>query len=129
MNYSVRKPLGVVGIISPWNLPMLLMTWKVGPALAAGNTLVVKPSEYTSASTLALMKLFEEAGFYGIEIVERQSEPWRTVDGIEFRSVTVVARTRMRTSLMPSSGSGTSRSSNPGPGPAFTRARMARLRY
>ncbi|MGH8758029.1 MAG: aldehyde dehydrogenase family protein, partial [Burkholderiales bacterium] len=45
MNYTVRKPHGVVGIISPWNLPLLLLTWKVAPALACGNTVVVKPSE------------------------------------------------------------------------------------
>ena len=47
MNYAVRKPKGVIGVISPWNLPLLLMTWKVGPALACGNTVVVKPSEET----------------------------------------------------------------------------------
>ena len=44
LNYSVRKPLGVVGVISPWNLPMLLLTWKVAPALASGNAVVAKPS-------------------------------------------------------------------------------------
>jgi len=45
LNYAVRKPLGVVGIITPWNLPLLLLTWKVAPALACGNCVVVKPSE------------------------------------------------------------------------------------
>jgi len=44
LNYAVRRPKGVIGVISPWNLPLLLMTWKVGPALACGNTVVVKPS-------------------------------------------------------------------------------------
>ncbi len=54
LNYAVRKPLGVVGIITPWNLPLLLLTWKVAPALACGNTVVVKPSEETPATaTLA----------------------------------------------------------------------------
>ena len=43
-NYSIRKPKGVIAVISPWNLPLLLMTWKVGPAMACGNTVVVKPS-------------------------------------------------------------------------------------
>jgi len=62
-NYTRREPLGVCAAITPWNSPILLFGLKVAPALAAGNTLVVKPSEYTSASTLALMKLFEEAGF------------------------------------------------------------------
>lgn len=47
LNYAVRRPKGVIGVISPWNLPLLLMTWKVGPALACGNTVVVKPSEET----------------------------------------------------------------------------------
>ena len=44
INYSIRRPVGVVGIISPWNLPLLLMTWKFAPALAAGNTVVIKPA-------------------------------------------------------------------------------------
>jgi Aldehyde dehydrogenase family len=50
LNYGVRRPRGVIGIISPWNLPLLLMTWKAGPALACGNTVVVKPSEVTPFS-------------------------------------------------------------------------------
>jgi acyl-CoA reductase-like NAD-dependent aldehyde dehydrogenase len=62
-NYTRYEPLGVVGAIVPWNSPLLLMSWKLAPALAAGNTVVVKPSEYTSASTLEFMKLVEEAGF------------------------------------------------------------------
>lgn len=61
--FTRHEPLGVCVAITPWNSPILLFGLKVAPALAAGNTLVVKPSEYTSASTLALMKLFEEAGF------------------------------------------------------------------
>uniref|UniRef100_A0A653BCZ1 Aldehyde dehydrogenase domain-containing protein n=1 Tax=Ectopseudomonas oleovorans TaxID=301 RepID=A0A653BCZ1_ECTOL len=47
VNYSVRTPRGVIAVVCPWNLPLLLMTWKVGPALACGNTVVVKPSEET----------------------------------------------------------------------------------
>jgi len=62
-NYTRHEPLGVCAAITPWNSPLLLFGLKVAPALAAGNTVVVKPSEYTSASTLALMRLFEEAGF------------------------------------------------------------------
>jgi acyl-CoA reductase-like NAD-dependent aldehyde dehydrogenase len=61
--YTKREPLGVVVCITPWNSPLLLLTWKLAPALAAGNTIVVKPSEFTSASTLALAELFKEAGF------------------------------------------------------------------
>ncbi len=62
-NFTRHEPLGVVGAITPWNSPLLLAAWKLAPALAAGNTVVVKPSEFTSASTLEFVKLFEEAGF------------------------------------------------------------------
>lgn len=62
-NFTRREPLGVVAAITPWNSPLLLTTWKIAPALAAGCTVVIKPSEFTSASTLAFVKLFEEAGF------------------------------------------------------------------
>ncbi|MGA2552979.1 MAG: aldehyde dehydrogenase [Burkholderiaceae bacterium] len=62
-NFTRREPLGVVAAITPWNSPLLLLSWKVAPALAAGCTVVVKPSEFTSASTLEFVKLFEEAGF------------------------------------------------------------------
>lgn len=62
LNYAVRKPLGVVGIITPWNLPLLLLTWKVAPALACGNTVVVKPSEETPASATLLAEVMQSAG-------------------------------------------------------------------
>jgi aminomuconate-semialdehyde/2-hydroxymuconate-6-semialdehyde dehydrogenase len=62
LNYAVRKPLGVVGIITPWNLPLLLLTWKVAPALACGNCVVVKPSEETPASATLLAEVMHEAG-------------------------------------------------------------------
>jgi len=62
LNYAVRKPLGVVGIITPWNLPLLLLTWKVAPALACGNTVVVKPSEETPATATILAEIMQEAG-------------------------------------------------------------------
>ena len=62
LNYAVRKPLGVVGIITPWNLPLLLLTWKVAPALACGNTVVVKPSEETPATAALLAEVMQEAG-------------------------------------------------------------------
>ena len=63
LNYTKREPLGVVGLITAWNSPLLLLSWKLAAALAAGNTAVIKPSEFTSTSTLAFMELFEEAGF------------------------------------------------------------------
>lgn len=62
LNYAVRKPIGVVGVITPWNLPLLLLTWKVAPALACGNTVVVKPSEETPGSTTLLAEVMEQAG-------------------------------------------------------------------
>lgn len=61
--YTRREPLGVVGSITPWNSPLLLLSFKLPAALAAGCTFVVKPAEHTSASTLELARLFEEAGF------------------------------------------------------------------
>jgi len=62
LNYAVRKPLGVVGIITPWNLPLLLLTWKVAPALACGNTVVVKPSEDTPATATLLAEAMQDVG-------------------------------------------------------------------
>lgn len=62
-NYTRREPLGVVAAITPWNSPLMLLAWKIAPALAAGCTVVVKPSEFTSVTTLELGVLFEEAGF------------------------------------------------------------------
>jgi aldehyde dehydrogenase (NAD+)/phenylacetaldehyde dehydrogenase len=60
--YTRREPLGVVGAIVPWNFPMLITSWKIGPALAAGNTVVLKPSEMTSLTALRLAELALEAG-------------------------------------------------------------------
>ena len=62
-NFTRHEPLGVVAAITPWNSPLLLVAYKLAPALAAGNTVVIKPSEFTSASTLEFVNLFEEAGF------------------------------------------------------------------
>lgn len=62
LNYAVRKPAGVVAIIVPWNLPLLLLTWKVAPALACGNAVVVKPSEETPASATLLAEVMAAAG-------------------------------------------------------------------
>ncbi|MBN6191531.1 2-hydroxymuconic semialdehyde dehydrogenase [Aneurinibacillus sp. BA2021] len=62
LNYAVRKPLGVVAVIVPWNLPLLLLTWKLAPALATGNTVVIKPSEETPSSATLLGEILAEAG-------------------------------------------------------------------
>ena len=61
--YTLREPVGVVGLIVPWNFPLLLASWKLGPALACGNTLVLKPAEQTPLTTLKLGELSIEAGF------------------------------------------------------------------
>lgn len=62
INYGYRTPVGVIGVICPWNLPLLLMTWKVGPALACGNTVVVKPSEETPQTAALLGEVMNEVG-------------------------------------------------------------------
>ncbi|KUM67402.1 aldehyde dehydrogenase [Streptomyces curacoi] len=63
LNYTAREPLGVVGAITPWNSPLTLTSSKLAPALCAGNTVVIKPSEYTSATVLKLAELALDAGF------------------------------------------------------------------
>jgi acyl-CoA reductase-like NAD-dependent aldehyde dehydrogenase len=62
-NYTLREPVGVCGQIIPWNFPLLMAAWKLAPALAAGNTVVLKPAEQTPVTALELGKLFQEAGF------------------------------------------------------------------
>ncbi|MGF6750814.1 2-hydroxymuconic semialdehyde dehydrogenase [Paraburkholderia sp. MM5482-R1] len=62
LNYGVRTPRGVIAVVCPWNLPLLLMTWKVAPALACGNTVVVKPSEETPATATLLGEVMNEVG-------------------------------------------------------------------
>lgn len=62
LNYTLRRPLGVVGVISPWNLPLLLFSWKVAPALACGNVVIAKPSEETPGTATLLAEVMAEAG-------------------------------------------------------------------
>jgi len=62
INYTVRKPVGVCALITPWNLPLYLLTWKVAPALAMGNTIVAKPSELTPRTATFLAEVLAEAG-------------------------------------------------------------------
>jgi aminomuconate-semialdehyde/2-hydroxymuconate-6-semialdehyde dehydrogenase len=62
LNYSVHKPVGVVAVIAPWNLPFLLLTWKVAPALACGNAVVAKPSEETPSTAALLAEVMQEVG-------------------------------------------------------------------
>lgn len=62
INYTLRQPIGIVGCISPWNLPLYLFTWKIAPALAAGNCVIAKPSEITPVTSFLLGKICKEAG-------------------------------------------------------------------
>jgi aminomuconate-semialdehyde/2-hydroxymuconate-6-semialdehyde dehydrogenase len=62
INYAVRRPVGVVGLINPWNLPLLLLTWKLAPCLAAGNTAVMKPAEWTPMTATVLCEIVRDAG-------------------------------------------------------------------
>lgn len=62
LNYTLRQPIGVAGLISPWNLPLYLLTWKIAPAIASGNTCVAKPSELTPATAARMCELVVEAG-------------------------------------------------------------------
>ncbi|MCI4347116.1 MAG: aldehyde dehydrogenase family protein [Thermoplasmata archaeon] len=63
LNYTVREPLGVIGQIVPWNFPLMFVAWNIAPVLAAGNTVVLKPAEYTPLSALEIARLTVEAGF------------------------------------------------------------------
>lgn len=106
LNYSLREPRGVIAVICPWNLPLLLMTWKVAPALACGNTVVVKPSEETPATAMLLADVMNDVGipkgvfnivngFGGGSTGEfLSSHP--DVDGITFTGETVTGTAIMR---------------------------------
>src|SRR5258708_354628 len=97
-NYAVRTPRGVIAVICPWNLPLLLMTWKVAPALACGNTVVVKPSEETPATATLLGEVMNAVGIpAGVYNVVHGFGPGSTgefltthpdVDGITFTGET-----------------------------------------
>jgi aminomuconate-semialdehyde/2-hydroxymuconate-6-semialdehyde dehydrogenase len=65
INYTLRQPIGIVGCISPWNLPLYLFTWKIAPALAAGNCVIAKPSEVTPVTAFLLSRICREAGLPG----------------------------------------------------------------
>ena len=101
LNYTLRQPLGVVGTISPWNLPLYLFTWKIAPALAAGNTVVAKPSEVTPHTATLLGDIAARIGFPKgvLNIVHglgpSVGEPLvthRRVKAISFTGSTVVCR-------------------------------------
>lgn len=62
--FTKREPLGVLGLITPWNYPLMQIMWKVAPALAYGNTQLIKPSEFSSLSMLKLQELLDASGLY-----------------------------------------------------------------
>lgn len=94
LNYAVRKPLGVVAVIVPWNLPLLLLTWKLAPALITGNTVVVKPSEETPSSATLLAEILIEAGLpegvvnvvhgFGVDSAGEALTKHPGIDGVTF---------------------------------------------
>jgi aldehyde dehydrogenase (NAD+) len=102
--YTLREPVGVVGLIIPWNFPLLLASWKLGPALACGNTIVMKPAEQTPLTTLRLGELTVEAGFPAgvINIVTGGPETGKAIvqhvgiDKIAFTGSTAVGKEIMR---------------------------------
>jgi aldehyde dehydrogenase (NAD+) len=102
--YTLREPVGVVGLIVPWNFPLLLASWKLGPALACGNTVVLKPAEQTPLTTLRLGELSIEAGFPAgvINIVTGGPETGKAIvahpaiDKIAFTGSTAVGKEIMR---------------------------------
>src|SRR6267143_5794979 len=74
VNFTIKEPYGVVVAIIPWNYPLLLLSWKVAPALAAGNTVIIKPSEETPLATLALAEIFTELPEGVVNIVTGHGE-------------------------------------------------------
>nr|BAH89312.1 2-hydroxymuconic semialdehyde dehydrogenase [uncultured bacterium]BAH89755.1 2-hydroxymuconic semialdehyde dehydrogenase [uncultured bacterium]BAH89952.1 2-hydroxymuconic semialdehyde dehydrogenase [uncultured bacterium] len=106
LNYGVRRPKGVVAVISPWNLPLLLMTWKVGPALASGNAVVVKPSEETPLTATLLGEVMNKVGIpkgvynvvhgFGPDSAGAYLTAHRGVDAITFTGETVTGEIIMK---------------------------------
>lgn len=106
LNYTTRHPLGVVGVISPWNLPLLLFTWKIAPALACGNAVVAKPSEETPGTATLLAEVMQQAGLpegvynlvhgFGPDSAGEAIVTSAGIDGITFTGETSTGRTIMR---------------------------------
>lgn len=106
LNYAIRGPRGVIAVVCPWNLPLLLMTWKVAPALACGNTVVVKPSEETPTTATMLGEIMNEAGVppgvynvvhgFGEDSAGEYLTSHPLVDGITFTGETRTGEAIMR---------------------------------
>ena len=111
LNYAIRRPKGVIGVICPWNAPLLLMTWKVGPALACGNTVVVKPSEETPLSAALLGEVMNAVGVpKGVYNVvhgfgpESAGEALTRHDGVD--AITFTGETRTGAAIMKAAADG-----------------------
>jgi aminomuconate-semialdehyde/2-hydroxymuconate-6-semialdehyde dehydrogenase len=106
LNYAVRKPLGVVAVIVPWNLPLLLLTWKLGPAIGSGNAVVVKPSEETPQTATLLGEVITAAGApsgiynvvhgFGLDSAGSYLTEHPDIDGVTFTGSTATGSAIMR---------------------------------
>src|SRR5699024_4636393 len=107
LHYTRREPVGVCALITPWNFPLMILVWKVAPALATGNTIVIKPAEQTPLSAIKLVELAEKVGFppgvinlvngngdVGAALTEHDG-----VDKVSFTGSTEVGRDRKSTRL------------------------------
>lgn len=107
LNYVARRPKGVIAVIVPWNLPLLTLTWKIAPAIAAGNAVVVKPSEITPATATLLGEVMRDAGFpegvynvvhgFGADSAGQVLTEHRDIDAITFTGSTATGSHIMRT--------------------------------
>jgi aminomuconate-semialdehyde/2-hydroxymuconate-6-semialdehyde dehydrogenase len=112
LNYAIRVPKGVIGVICPWNLPLLLMTWKVGPALACGNTVVVKPSEETPTTAALLGDVMNKVGVpKGVYNVVHGFGPGSAGEFLTrhpmVNAITFTGETRTGTAIMKAAADGT----------------------
>ena len=104
VDVTFHEPLGVVGLITPWNFPMLMASWKLGPALATGNTVVMKPSELTPLTTLRLAELALEAGVpegvFNVVVGTGPVAGWRLVEHPDVRKIAFTGSTAVGKRLM-----------------------------
>ncbi len=104
IDVTFHEPLGVVGLITPWNFPMLMASWKIGPALAAGNTAVLKPAEITPLSTVRIGELALEAGIpdgvLNVVVGPGSTVGWRLVEHPDVRKVAFTGSTAVGKRLM-----------------------------
>ena len=104
VDVTFHEPLGVVGLITPWNFPMLMASWKIGPALAAGNTAVLKPAEITPLTTMRLAELALEAGIpegvLNVVVGPGSKVGWRMVEHPDVRKIGFTGSTEVGKRLM-----------------------------